>query len=173
MSDISPIATSLGSCISVILYSKEKQLGGMNHFMIAEPGHRAPEVSSTGGRYGVHAMELLINSLIKKGVYKSDMKAAVFGGGKMFDREHYNAPGSHIGANNADFAIKFLDAERIPVIARETGGSGGRRVTFFPDTGKIQVKRIKAIFNLTEAEKEYIQDLKQQRADAAANIKLF
>ncbi len=62
-------STVLGSCVATCLYDPEVELGGMNHFLLAEPLPGAP---STGfdERYGVYPMELLINKMLANGASK-------------------------------------------------------------------------------------------------------
>ena len=113
-------STVLGSCIAACIYDEQVGVGGMNHFLLASS-------SGAGGvsaRYGVHAMELLINGIMKKGALRSNLKAKVFGGAKM------SANLSDIGANNADFVQRFLRDEGIPVISSSVGGTSARRVRF-------------------------------------------
>lgn len=173
LSDDFPIATSLGSCISVVLYSKKDKLGGMNHFMIATPGKNFIDNSYGSGKYGIHAMELLLNAMYKKNIEKNSIKAAVFGGGQMFSPERYRAEPTLIGTTNAKFAISFLKAENIPIIAAETGGRGGKRVTFFPSTGKIQVKKIETVLLVNQEETEYAKKLKKEELNYRSSVKIF
>src|SRR5690606_36088641 len=57
------LVTLLGSCVAACLYDPMLGLGGMNHFML--PGGDIND--ATSARYGVNAMELLINDLLKRG----------------------------------------------------------------------------------------------------------
>lgn len=121
-------STVLGSCIAACIYDERTGIGGMNHFLLA---------SSTGNtaksaRYGIHAMEMLINGLMKKGADRRLLKAKVFGGAKMSTNLH------DIGGSNADFVQQFLQDEGIPVISSSVGGNSARRVRFHAATGKAQ-----------------------------------
>ena len=57
------VQTTLGSCIAACLWDRVAKVGGMNHFML-------PEGAGDSGRYGSHAMELLINEMMKRGANK-------------------------------------------------------------------------------------------------------
>ncbi|WP_238705192.1 chemotaxis protein CheD [Parasedimentitalea marina] len=70
--------TVLGSCISACLYDAESGIGGMNHFLL--PSTSAQD--SKNARYGVHAMELLINGC-SKGCHAKHAAGQDFGGAKM------------------------------------------------------------------------------------------
>lgn len=101
----------------------------MNHFLLPGTGN------VTGGdatRYGVHLMELLINGLLKKGARRDRLEAKVFGGAKTI------ASFSNVGEQNAIFAMQFLKDEGIPVISSSTGGDHGRKIEFWPVSGRAR-----------------------------------
>lgn len=121
-------STVLGSCIAACIYDAENGVGGMNHFLLASSsGH-----GTANARYGIHAMELLINGIMKQGAQRRNLKAKVFGGAKM------SANLSDIGANNAKFVQQFLQDEGIPVISSSVGGTSARRVRFHAISGAAQ-----------------------------------
>lgn len=118
-------STVLGSCISVCLFDPVAAVGGMNHFLLP-----AGKGSDSGHiRFGVNAMEHLINELLKTGALKSRMQAKLFGGARM------STTLSDIGRQNATFAHTFLANEGIPVTSESVGGTLARRVIFTPSTG--------------------------------------
>jgi len=47
-----------------------------------------------------------------------------------------------IGSRNAEFVLRYLEDERIPVTAQDLCGIHPRKVYFFPNTGKVMVQRI-------------------------------
>lgn len=119
------LTTFLGSCVSTCLFDPEARVGGMNHFLLAE-GEDRPEA---GYRYGLHAMELLINGLLKIGADRRRLRAKLFGGAMM-----HNGLG-HIGKANGTFAVDFLTAEGIDIASMSLGGTQARRIRFVPTTG--------------------------------------
>lgn len=126
------ITTILGSCIAACIRDPQTGIGGMNHFLLPE-GDAAAD-SDAGRRYGVNAMERLINSLLAAGARRDRLEAKLFGGASMFDRLR------NIGAENAAFAHRFLAAEGIPVVGGDTGGDKARRIRYWPATGQVQQK---------------------------------
>jgi chemotaxis receptor (MCP) glutamine deamidase CheD len=120
--------TLLGSCVAVCLYDPILRAGGMNHIML--PGTRQ---NRYGTRFGVHAMELLINELMKLGGERRRFIAKAFGGACV-------VPGlksSPIGDDNATFVRMFLQRENIPLVAQRLGGCQAVHVYFRTDTGKV------------------------------------
>ena len=101
----------------------------MNHFLLPF-GPKA--AASSPERYGVHAMEVLINALLKDGAMRSRLQAKLFGGARM------SAALTDIGPSNARFARDFLANEEIPCRAESLGGAQARRVLFRPATGQVR-----------------------------------
>ena len=131
------ITTLLGSCVAACLYDPVAKIGGMNHILL--PGTMQAGDEGLATRYGVHAMELLINRIMKLGGSKQNLRAKVFGGAKMLSF----APGViDIAAMNSEFILEFLKRERIPLEAYSLGGTSAVTVWFEPITGKVQIRRI-------------------------------
>ena len=117
------ISTLLGSCVSACLWDPVNQIVGMNHFLLAtrNPNTSTPLMMSEAGRYGIHAMELLINSMLRKGAKKNLIRAKAFGGGSVLVGSNKTDYKFNIGEMNSQFIIDFLRNEKIPIDqARET-----------------------------------------------------
>ncbi|MDE1159737.1 MAG: chemoreceptor glutamine deamidase CheD [Neorhizobium sp.] len=125
------LSTILGSCVAACLRDPVAGVGGMNHFLL--PGS-ATSMAASGDatRYGVHLMELLINGLLKKGARRDRLEAKVFGGAKTI------ASFSNVGEQNAAFAMEFLRDEGIRVVGSSTGGEHGRKLEFWPVSGRAR-----------------------------------
>jgi chemotaxis protein CheD len=147
------ISTVLGSCIAVGLYDPEARVGGLNHFMLAHDYGKSDMVRSPDARYGMFAMELLINDLMKLGARRRALKAKVFGGGAVL--RFMGGGGTKIPGGNIDFAFEYLDKEGIPVLASDVGGQEPRKIFFYARTGKVLLKRIAGpLVGLVEKEEE-------------------
>lgn len=123
------LSTVLGSCISVCLFDLGTRIGGMNHFLL--PSGRGTDSGHI--RFGVNAMEMLINELLQGGAVRSALQAKLFGGARM------SANLTDIGKANAVFAREFLTCEGIPVTSESTGGTAARRVVFRAATGQAKL----------------------------------
>ena len=123
------LSTILGSCVAVCLWDAGVGVGGMNHFLLPF-GPKAADMAPE--RYGVHAMEVLINGLLKQGARRNRLQAKLFGGARL------SATLSDIGAANAGFARDFLATEDIVCVAESLGGNAARRVLFRPTTGHVR-----------------------------------
>jgi chemotaxis protein CheD len=126
------ISTLLGSCVSVCLQDPEARIGGMNHFLLGEPGKDQQVQRQDLQRYGVHAMELLINALMRKGANRSRLRAQIYGGANIV------AGLGSIGSSNAEFARRFMQTEGIRIGHCDVGGKQARRLEFIPYDGKAR-----------------------------------
>jgi len=127
------VRTVLGSCVSACLYDPALGYGGMNHFSL--PGNSDSDGFCT--RFGVYAMELLVNELVKMGVDRKRILAKVFGAGQVIDA---SSELFDIGARNRRFVETYLVAEKIPVVASRWGGRQPLRLSFFTETGRVLVR---------------------------------
>lgn len=161
------LVTVLGSCVSACIRDKEKGIGGMNHFMLAESAEQSPY--SASARYGTYAMEILINHLLKLGARRGSLEAKVFGGGRVMAA----LASSNVGERNSSFVIDFLRTEGIFVSARDLLDVHPRKVYFFPHTGRVLVKKLTRLHNdtLLRRESEYAARLTE--APVSGEIELF
>ncbi|MBY0562008.1 chemotaxis protein CheD [Hyphomicrobium sp.] len=123
------VTTILGSCIAACIRDPLAGVGGINHFLL--PGN----LNGTSGadeRMGVHLMEMLVNGLLKAGGRRDRLEAKLFGGARTV-RSH-----SDIGKHNAEFAQRFLKAEGISYVGGSTGGLQGRRIQYWPVSGRAR-----------------------------------
>ena len=164
------ITTVLGSCVSTCLWDPVARIGGMNHFML--PGDQATPGSAwaASARFGVYAMEVLINQMTRLGADRRRLVAKVFGGARVlagFDT-------LDVGAKNAEFVLEFLKVEGIPLLAQDLLDVHPRKVHFFPDSGKVQVKRLNVAPNdgVQRREREYFSELSRKSGTGGA-IEIF
>lgn len=128
------ITTLLGSCVAACINDPAAGVGGMNHFLLPGEDVNSPQVA----RRGVHLMELLINGLLKCGASRGRLEAKLFGGARTM------AGLGDYGTANARFAQEFLKREGIPIVGGSLGGETGRRIQFWPTTGRVRQKMVRA-----------------------------
>lgn len=139
------LTTLLGSCVSVCLYDPVARLMGMNHFLLPmrNPAGREPMLASDAGRYGLWAMELLVNDLLKLGARRDRLRAKAFGGGNVL-QGWTNRPLDRLGIGTANvrFVRQFLDQDGIPLVAEDLGGADGRQIHFYGGDYSVYLRRI-------------------------------
>jgi chemotaxis protein CheD len=133
------IKTLLGSCVAVCLYDPVTQVSGMNHFLLAADHGQHGVLDSRAGMYGIHAMELLINGMLKSGAERGRLQSKVFGGGNVLKVVRGQTNHFDIGNANVDFVLRFLEREHIPIVTRDVRGNSGRVI--YMDGGDFAVYR--------------------------------
>jgi chemotaxis protein CheD len=138
------ISTLLGSCVAACLYDPVNNIIGMNHFLLAQQhaGHGESVIESDEGRYGMYAMELLINAMTVKGANKMNIKAKCFGGGNVLQLRTDGQNKKTVGDLNIEFIKAYLMQEKIPMMGSQLGGNLGRNVHFVGDDFAVYVKVI-------------------------------
>lgn len=164
------LVTVLGSCVSACIRDKETGVGGMNHFMLADCAEHLPDSpNSASARYGIYAMEVLINHLLKLGARRSNLVAKVFGGGRVMD----SLPSSQIGERNAAFVLEFLRTEKIALAAQDLHDLHPRKVYFFPATGRVLVKTLMRLHNDTVQRREREYAARLTGTPISGDVELF
>lgn len=143
------IKTLLGSCVAACLFDPVLGIGGMNHFLLP---HTASTNALDRQRFGVHAMETLINALMGAGADRRRLQAKIFGGGNVLDSVTRRPS---VGEQNASFAREFLDKEHIALVGEHVGGNTGMEVRFHPHSGRVFVRAIgRELIDLSREEAE-------------------
>ncbi|MBE4604049.1 hypothetical protein BOO26_09965 [Vibrio navarrensis] len=162
-------STILGSCVATCMWDPVHHVMGMNHFLLANTTsqRREPLIFSEASRYGIHAMELLINAMLKKGAERKHLQAKAFGGCNLLDNKGKEVLPFTIGQLNSQFVVEFLKQEGIPLVASSLGGADARVIYFTPDDNfSVYVKRIgrQNQQTLAKQEKAFLLQQSQQKS---------
>ncbi len=163
------LVTVLGSCVCACIRDKVSGIGGMNHFMLPDAGQDQGNPLGESARYGTYAMEILINQLQKMGAQRSNLEAKVFGGGAVLR----GFTVANVGERNADFVLKFLQTEKIPVIAQDLLDIYPRKVYYFPNNGLVRVKKLKQVHNDTVISREAEYNTRLHYSKMEGDVELF
>ncbi len=165
------VSTVLGSCVSACVRDVNLGVGGMNHFMLPiERGAENSDTNSESARYGNHAMEMLINAILKAGGLKKNLEVKLFGGGRVLA----SMSKIDVGQQNIDFIQNYVELEKLMVATEDLGDIYPRKVLYFPQTGRVLMKKLRKVHNetLEKREKVYQEKLRQEKADSG-DIELF
>lgn len=162
------LVTVLGSCVAACIRDPDTGIGGMNHFMLPMGEANSWTALNAAMRYGNHAMEVLINDIMKMGCPRENLEIKVFGGGNVLGQ------GGNIGHKNADFVEEYLKNEGFKTVASDLRGQHARRIHYFPATGKVDrllLRRAsdRKVFN---SEDSYQKTIKTDD-DVGGDIELF
>jgi chemotaxis protein CheD len=163
------LVTVLGSCVCACIRDKVSGIGGMNHFMLPDSGQDRSNPFGESARYGIYAMEILINQLLKMGAKRSNFEAKVFGGGSVLR----GFTVANVGERNAEFVLQFLKTENITVAAQDLLDIYPRKVYYFPSTGLVRVKKLKQVHNDTIINRETEYNTRLHYSKLEGEVELF
>jgi chemotaxis protein methyltransferase CheR len=129
------LRTLLGSCVCACLYDPVAKIGGINHFMLPD----CLDDSASPTRYGVNAMEMLINEMLKLGADRRRFQAKAFGAAHVMAGAGLSPD---VPRKNAKFIKDFLETEGIPLVSSRLGGSAPVEIMFATETGKAMVRAL-------------------------------
>ena len=146
------LVTILGSCVAACIRDPQSGIGGMNHFMMPYSENGPSSQAGDALRYGNHAMEVLINELVRRGADRANLEIKVFGGANV-TKGSINL----IGDQNSDFIRRYLQCEGLACGAYDLGGQRARRIQYFPDSGRVKRQFLKRSSDarMIEAETAY------------------
>lgn len=134
------ISTILGSCVSVCMRDAVANIGAMNHFLLPRSGGHSVRTeiddSEPCARYGIHAMEMMLAQLERHGARRERLEVKVTGGGRIGEGMN------DIGAHNAEFAHEYMRMNGFKMLACDLGGTAPRKVHYFPDSGRLLIKKL-------------------------------
>jgi chemotaxis protein CheD len=146
------ISTLLGSCVAACLWDSRLKIGGMNHIMLPDAPARSSELGeqTKSLRYGLYAMERLINDLLTMGARRDTLTAKVFGGANISGALTTH----HVGKRNTDFVLEFLRKDQIKLLATDVGGTQSRRIRFNTHANEVRVERAVSVNSIALAQEQ-------------------
>lgn len=164
------IETILGSCVAACARDPVAGVGGINHFMLPLESRfdTATWAPTRSTRYGVHAMEMLINAILTRGGCRERLEFKLFGGGRVL--RHMK---SDVGANNIAFVRQFAATERLKVVGEDLGDTFSRRLIYDVRSGRALVRRMSSGENslVGARDQRLIDDLAQH--PHSGDVELF
>lgn len=161
------IVTILGSCVAACVRNPKTGFGGLNHFMLPESRSGEWNGVSAAMRYGNHAMEVLINEVMKSGCRRRDLEIKLFGGANL------TSGPSPVGSANVAFVLDYLKTEGLQVASADLGGRYGRRIHYHPATGAVHRLRLGSAVNRRFADEEHSYKAQLARTRVEGDVELF
>ena len=152
------MVTVLGSCVGVCIHDPVTKISGMNHFLL--PGDIFAQSSP---KYGIFAMEYMINEILKRGALKTRLQVKVFGGAKVLPNSSID-----VGDKNIAFIKEYIQNESLQLVSSDLGADYARRIHFCGDTGKVMMRKIESVKEIDKViteEKTFSENLGQLQSD--------
>ncbi|HWU43867.1 MAG TPA: chemotaxis protein CheB [Bdellovibrio sp.] len=124
------ISTLLGSCVAVALFDPTTQIGGLNHYLL--PDGLPNESLNT--RYGIFAIQALIEECVRLGANRQKLQAKIYGGANVIS---VSSLGDGIGKRNIEIAENILMENRIPILEKNVAGEHARTIKMNTSTFEV------------------------------------
>lgn len=125
------IKSLLGSCIGLAVHDRIVGIGGLAHIVLpSSEGYIGPP-----GKFADTAISELIRRIEEQGGCQRNMVAKLAGGARMFHCESSLT----VGERNLETIKRHLQERSIPVCGQHCGGTSGRRMVFYPRTGRVTI----------------------------------
>ena len=135
------IRTTLGSCVSIVLWHRKRRLGGMCHYMLPSRKHRAEQ--TLNGKYADEALELMLREARKLGTRAEQYEVKLFGGGDMFPNSKNRE--RTVAGRNIDAVRELIAAHGLRITSESMGGVGYRNVIFEIASGNVWVRHVNVV----------------------------
>lgn len=127
--------TTLGSCVSIVLWHPLRLLGGMSHCLLPSRGRPSGERS---GKYIDESMDILFDEIKRHNTRARDYQVKLFGGGRMMSGQ---SVGFDVATRNVEALRRAVAAAGLKVHAESLGGWGYRKLLFDIATGDVWMSR--------------------------------
>lgn len=132
------VTYGLGSCVGVALYDQKSNVGGLAHILLNDSTKFSrPGVTGVNpAKFADTAIPLLVDRMTSLGARKQYMTAQLAGGASLFN---FKSESGNVGDKNIEAVRLVLKEQAIRIISEEVGGSCGRTMRLFVDTGEVTI----------------------------------
>lgn len=129
------VTIGLGSCVGISIRDPVARFGGLAHILL--PTIQESKNKDNPLKFADSAIEIVVDSLLKKGCIKNRLEAKIAGGASMFS---FGNNSMNIGERNVLAVKQKLKEMNIPLLASDTGANYGRTIEFNIASGVMSVK---------------------------------
>ena len=144
------VSTVLGSCVAITMFSEKPRFAGIVHCQLPvclDKGLPCKPPCDQPFKYVECSIPKMLEKFKRMKVKTKDIEVKIFGGGEIIQSANGIINGKardiRVGAQNVAAAIKLLEDHSLRITASDTGGSQGRKLLFFANTGEIFLNRLK------------------------------
>jgi chemotaxis protein CheD len=137
------ISTILGSCVSITMFNKRLEVGGICHALLPTEG---PTVKDTDRfRYVDSSVSHMLAEFETMGIKRHEIEVKVFGGSEMIGTNRKKS----VGQQNIEATLNMLSNKNLTIISSDFGGTRGRKIIFYTQTGYVLLKKLERMENIS------------------------
>jgi chemotaxis protein CheD len=129
------ISTILGSCLSITMFNARLGVGGICHALFPND---FKQKNGNEFHYVDGSISYMLNEFEKIGIKRNEIEVKVFGGASINITAHKKT----VGQANIEAAINIISGNDLKVLTCDFGGTLGRKIMFYTDTGRVLLKKL-------------------------------
>lgn len=135
------VVTVLGSCVSVILFSRKIGLSSICHGTMprCKAIKQCNELCIDAFKFMDCAIRYMLTTFREAGAHNRDIEVKVFGGADTLMSKSSNT----IGSQNIKVTLDTLGREKLSIASADVGDNFGRKLIFYSAKGEVYLKRMK------------------------------
>lgn len=130
------VATVLGSCVAVTMYSEKIRVGAICHAMLPSSSCKQNDLLCVET-----ALDYMYRKMMAYGA-GNDMVVKLFGGAQVLDAVNYSSDKLTVGEQNVARAEEVLRMLGLKVAKANTGGVCGRKLFFSIKNGDVYLRKM-------------------------------
>ncbi|MCD4813108.1 chemotaxis protein CheD [bacterium] len=136
------ITFGLGSCVGLGLWDPQTKIAAMAHIMLPDSKQPRFKQELNPAKFADTAVMVMLERFPQLGVPVARLQAKVVGGANMFvfGNKNSNTDSLNIGQRNIIAVKEKLKEAGIFLASEDTGGTSGRSVEYFSETGMMRVR---------------------------------
>jgi chemotaxis protein CheD len=134
------VETVLGSCVAVTAHCARRGVGAICHCVLPARGMGSGSGTSGPAMYVESCIPGMFEWFEAHGMRVSELELKVFGGADM--ELGGGVSTAAVGRRNVEALLALVDARGLRLAASDVGGSAGRKMIFYSDTGEVWVKQL-------------------------------
>lgn len=132
------VVTVLGSCISVTMHSRMRCAGAICHAVMPFQNRKSlnRQQNVEAFRYVDRSIDWMLSRFRRIGIETECIEVRVYGGAEIFslNKGHRSIA---VGTKNIETAMRILRDKKMNLTECNVGGSKGRKIVFYTDTGDV------------------------------------
>jgi chemotaxis protein CheD len=137
------IATVLGSCVAVVMYSFERGICAVSHSVFPTDRHSSSRKSRKDLNFVDYSIQNMLDLFTKNNVPRNKIVVKLFGGAEQLDYDKRRR--ISVGKQNVNKAIEVIEKEGLYISSMDVGGNSGRKIYVFSQNGEVLLSRLGSV----------------------------
>ncbi len=139
------VYTVLGSCVAIVMRAPRLNFSAIVHTMLPGSCNRIDHectLDANKYKYVTCSLNSLLDTIKLHGIKKEELEIKVFGGASVISTNENRNNALTVGQQNINMVRKIFEKENLKVKSIDVGGSSGRRLYYYTETGDVYLSKL-------------------------------